>query len=315
VKVYILSILLFFSISSFSQTKSVRELALELSIRDLKMSELVNITNDKFSDSIDKAKFIYYWIGFNIKYDYKLLEPKSTLREKQNAYSYNFYPGQIFVKKMAVCYGYSKLYEWFMNKLGIESTIISGFIRDERNHYVELDSDSEFSHAWNAIKLNGKWRLVDSTWGTSLNEGVADFYFDMPPERAIISHYPKNSTWQLLKKPLSLKEFNNSKFINPIWFKIGYSDIPQMKMDSNYYYFVFKNNPNEDWLVNLMYSVDNKDFYNLREVKTIIQDEYTILRFYKSIIPKKTFFKVNLYKSIDNIDYSLIHSDVINFKM
>ena len=38
------------------------------------MSELVSLTNEKFTDSIDKAKFIYYWIGLNISYDNNLIE-------------------------------------------------------------------------------------------------------------------------------------------------------------------------------------------------------------------------------------------------
>ncbi|MBJ2175131.1 hypothetical protein JBL43_12835 [Aureibaculum sp. A20] len=278
------------------------------------MSDLISFTNAKFTDSIEKAKFIYYWIGLNIKYDDNLLEKKSSLRENNNEYSYNYYPRQIFEMKKAVCYGYSKLYEWFLTELGIESVIISGYIRDERNHYVDLRYDSDYTHAWNAINLNGKWILIDSTWGTSLNQEVSDFYFDMAPERAIITHYPEKNKWQLLDKPLSLQEFNESKFINPIWFKVGYSDIPKIKNDSKYYYFIFKSNPNEEWLVNLLYSVDNVNFYKLRELNKVIQDDYTILRFYKSIIPKKTYFKVNLYKLVGE-NYTLKYKDVINFKM
>ncbi len=314
-KRYLITIFLFLSISSFSQTNSIRDLAKEISNKNLKMSELVSFTNEKFTDSIDKAKFLYYWIGLNINYDYELFENRASSSVYHKEYSYNYYPGQVFEKKKAVCFGYSKLYEWFMNELEIESTIISGYIRDQRNHYVELELDSDFSHAWNAIRLNGKWMLVDTTWGTSLNAEISDFYFDMEPERAIITHYPEKSTWQLLEKPLSLEEFNKSKFINPIWFKVGFSDIPKIKHDSEFYYFIFRSNPNENWLVNLLYSVDNKNFYKLRELNKIVQDGYTILRFYKSIIPKKTYFKVNLYELIGKVDYSLRYKDVINFKI
>lgn len=288
---------------------------MQISSKNPTMLELVSFTNEKFNDSIEKAKFLYYWIGLNISYDHELLENKSSLLDSQKEYSYNKYPEVIFEKKKAVCYGYSKLYEWFMTELGIESTIITGFIRDERNHYVELESDLDYSHAWNAIKLNGKWILVDTTWGTSLNAEISDFYFDMAPERAIITHYPEMISWQLLEKPLSLEEFNKSKYINPIWFKVGFSDIPKIKYDSTYYYFIFKNNLNEDWLVNLLYSVDNINFFKLRELNKIVQDDYTILRFYKSIIPKKTYFKVNLYELTTEVDYSLRYEDVINFKI
>jgi len=314
-KRYLIIMFLFFGISSFSQTNSIRDLAKEISNKNLKMSELVSFTNEKFTDSINKAKFIYYWIGLNINYDHKLLEKKPSSLDYHKEYSYNYDPELIFEKKKAVCYGYSILYQWFMTELGIESTIVTGYIRDERNHYVELELDSDYSHAWSAIKLNGKWILVDTTWGTSLNVEISDFYFDMSPERAIITHYPEKSTWQLLEKPLSLEKFNKSKFINPIWFKVGFSDIPKIKHDSKCYYFIFRNNPNENWLVNLLYSVDNKNFHKLRELNKIVQDGYTILRFYKSIIPKKTYFKVNLYELTGEVGYSLRYKGVINFKI
>jgi len=303
------------SFSAFSQSNDKRDLAKEISNKNLKMSELVSFANENFTDSLDKAKFLYYWVGLNINYDHELLGKMSTSIDIRQDYVYNYYPAQIYSKRLAVCLGYSKLYEWFLTEIGIESKIVTGYIRDNRNHYVELEADSKFSHAWNAVKLNGKWLLVDTTWGTSLNEEISDFYFDMPPERAIITHYPEQSTWQLLENPLSLEEFNKSKFINPIWFKVGYSDIPAIKMDSQYYYFVFRSNPNEEWMVNLLYSVDNKKFHKLRELNKIVQEDYTILRFYKSIIPKKTYFKVNLYKLIGEVNYSLWYSDVINFKI
>lgn len=310
-------ILLFFSISTFCQANKTRDLALEISSKDLTMSELVSLTNEKFKDSTEKAKFIYYWMGFNINYDYKLIAKKQSisLSEYQNLYSYNHYPAQVFIKRTGVCYGYSKLFKYFMDKFGIETEIITGHIRDERNHYVELESDFDYTHAWNVIKLKGKWILVDTTWGTSLNQEVADFYFDIPPKRAVITHFPEKSEWQLLERPLSLEEFNNSVYVNPIWFKVGFSDVPKLKMDYKYYYLIFKTNPNKKWITNLLYSVDNKTFQQLKNSEKFIQDELIIIRFYKSIVPKKVFFKVNLHVSFDGKESQPQYSDVINFKM
>ncbi len=38
----------------------------------------------------------------------------------------------------------------------------------------------------------------------------------------ILVHYPEGSKWQLLKEPLTLEDFNNSQFVKPIWFMIGF---------------------------------------------------------------------------------------------
>lgn len=202
-----------------------------------------------------------------------------------------------------------------MNEIDIEAVVITGHIRDERNHFVELSSDN-FRHAWNAIKLNNKWILVDSTWGTSDDASTSEFYFDTKPEFAIITRYPENSEWQLLEEPLSLEEFNNSIFISPIWFYCGFSDIPKLKADGDYYYFIFRKS-DRNWSVNLQYSSDNLNFNPVLSIEPIVQDGFTFYRFNKNQVPEKVFFKVNITKLTQNgKQYSTsTYSDVINFKI
>ena len=69
-------------------------------------------------------------------------------------------------------------------------------------------------HAWNAVKINGAWYLLDSTWGAGYtdeqNNFVFDFddeYFLMPPEQFIYTHFPEDAKWQLLSTPISNNEF------------------------------------------------------------------------------------------------------------
>lgn len=307
--------LIFFNIFLYSQTRSAKDLVSEISNKNFTMSELVSYANENLTDSIDKAKFFYYWIGSNIMYDKELYQKHSdSSYNYEDDYSYNFEPSSIFEKKLAVCSGYSNLFNWFMEQLGIESVIIIGHIRNERNHYVELESDSSFGHAWNAIKINGRWMIVDTTWGMSSNPVVSDFYFDIAPEKAIITHYPEEESWQLLENPLSLEKFNNSKYIKSIWFIVGFSDIPKLKKDDNYYYFVFRSNPDRKWSVKLLFSIDNMNFQPVQNIKTIIQDGYTFLKFDKSQMPKTTFFKVNLIELYYDgfSSSSLIYEDIIN---
>ena len=70
------------------------------------------------------------------------------------------------------------------------------------------------NHAWNAVKINNKWYLIDSTWGAGyLNDSkkfifrFTDYFFCTPPEEFIISHFPPEEKWQLLEKPVTLSEF------------------------------------------------------------------------------------------------------------
>jgi transglutaminase/protease-like cytokinesis protein 3 len=202
------------------------------------------------------------------------------------------------------------LYQWFLDWVDIETVIISGHIRDERNQYVELDIDDNYRHAWNAIKLNGNWRLIDTTWGTSNDDSQSEFYFDIKPQLLINTHYPENSKWQLLKKPLSLEEFNNSKFVKLTWFFSGFSDIPKLKKDNNYYYFMYKTNTrNKNLSVKLEISNDNLNFKPIKNTFVIDQDGITYVRFEKKGIPKKGFYKVNLHE----FDYPF-YLNIISFK-
>ncbi|WP_175454828.1 transglutaminase domain-containing protein [Lutibacter oricola] len=314
-KIVILIILFSISNFGFAQNQKILSLVEKTNDLNLDMWELTEFAEKNLNDKEQLARFFYYWIGSNIKYDNELYQKiiNGTINND------NFWESQeeykVYDNRKGVCAGYAKLYQWFLDWVDIESVVISGHIRDERNHYINLELDDNYRHAWNAIKINEKWLLVDSTWGTSLDSITADYYFNIDPKKAIITHYPSETKWQLLEKPLTLEEYNKSKFIKPIWFKVGYSDNPNLKRDNKYYYFVFKNNPNKEWIVNLSYSGDNKNFKKIKGLQKIEQDGYTYLRFYKSLIPKKAFFKVNLYKSNNETSVDLAYKDVINFKI
>ncbi len=60
------------------------------------------------------------------------------------------------IKRKCVCEGYAKAFQYLMNEVGIENTIVIGTGTNSRN-------ESE-SHAWNYVKLDGQWYAVDVTW-------------------------------------------------------------------------------------------------------------------------------------------------------
>jgi len=308
-------LILFFANSVISQNESIESLVEKTNELNLDMWDLTTFAEENIKDKEQLAKFFYYWIGSNIQYD-KVTLLKITNGELSNE---KFWKSQdesvVYNSRKGVCAGYANLFKWFMDWVDIETVVISGHIRDERNHYVELETDDSFRHAWNAIKINDKWILIDTTWGTSEEKETTEFYFDIKPEFSIVSHYPKNSKWQLLKEPLSLEEFNNSKFIKPIWFFVGFSDIPKLMSDKDYYYFVFKNNPNLEWNVGLKFSSDNINFKSIENIEPIVQDGYTYCRFLKNQIPEKAFFKINLLKLGENQFSYSEYKDVINFKI
>lgn len=315
-KSILIFILTLFIISiSTAQNESIKSLVEKTSEKNLDIFELTEIAKNQIKDKRELAEFFYYWIGSNIKYDYEFYKKIKEGKISSQDYNIRQHHYEVFDSKTAVCGGYANLFEWFMFEIDVEVEIITGHIRDQRNHYVDLSSKN-YLHAWNAIKLDDNWLLVDSTWGVSNDSAQSDFYFDINPEWAILTHYPSDQTWQLLEKPLSLEEFNESKFVNQLWFFAGFTDIPKLMEDQDYYYFIFTTNPDENWLVSLYYSSDNMSFNPIKDILPINQDGSTYYRFSKKPIQKKAYFKVNLIHLNSGEDYSYsLHKDIINFKI
>ncbi|MBC7861457.1 MAG: hypothetical protein IAF38_00700, partial [Bacteroidia bacterium] len=73
----------------------------------------------------------------------------------------------------------------------------------------------ETNHAWNSVKINDKWYLMDVCWASGkiakrkrkINSGRNDFYYLTPPEEFIKTHRPVKNNWQLLSEPVSMRKY------------------------------------------------------------------------------------------------------------
>jgi len=82
------------------------------------------------------------------------------------------------VDKRAVCDGYSKAYKLVLDKLGIESIIISGVV-------------DNLPHAWNLVKLDGNYYHVDVTSDKLDDKStryVVHTYFNVTDEEILDTH-------------------------------------------------------------------------------------------------------------------------------
>ncbi len=310
----LLPIIFILSISTYGQS-SIKDHASEASSRKLSIIELSEYSKNNFSSNYERAKFFYYWINQNIVYEYEVLERRrnGVYTDKDNLN--NTDPKIIFNRRKAVCQGYSELYKKFMEDLDIETVIIDGYVRHFTNPYVEPDKDAGFSHTWNAIKIEGEWLIVDTTWANQFVSNIPDYYFDISPEKAIITHFPNDSDWQLLETPLTLDEFNDSQYIDPLWFLTGFEEKPSIKQDENYYYFFYKQNPNKNWLVRLGFGTDNINYEPVPKIRVINQDGFTYYRFEKNVVSKNTAFKVDLNSFNEEKQTMMLYKNIILFKI
>ncbi|MHC1630944.1 MAG: transglutaminase domain-containing protein [Methanotrichaceae archaeon] len=164
----------------------------------------------------EKARAIYRWITANIDYD-----TKGYFVE-----SYNYSSPEDMIKEgKAVCGGYGNLFQHLCNATGLECAEICGYGKGY-GYQVGSEFTGPSNHAWNAIKIDGKWQLVDSTWGAGyINDEKQfvrqfdDYYFLTPPEEFVYTHLPEETRWQLLEDPLSKEEYEQLVYLKPPFFK------------------------------------------------------------------------------------------------
>lgn len=141
------------------------------------------------------------------------------------AYVAGEYPPQdarhVLLTRKAVCAGYAKLMAALGEATGDQILYIPG---DARVGAAGLSGEG---HAWNAVKLEGAWYLIDATWDAGSVEGSkftrryrTDYLF-APPHVMGMTHFPDAEVWQLRTRPLTRAEFLQQPVLRPWFFSNG----------------------------------------------------------------------------------------------
>lgn len=101
----------------------------------------------KATTPYDKVKAIYDWLCTNVVYDYTNLNDPAYML-KHTAYA-------AAINHTAVCQGYAVLFYRLALECGIDARVIAG---------KGNGSKGWEDHAWNIVKLGGKYYLLDATW-------------------------------------------------------------------------------------------------------------------------------------------------------
>lgn len=171
-----------------------------------------------YRNESEKARAIFRWVAANIRYDTR-------------AYFSGKIPAsgadRTLRNRTAVCGGFSSLFEALARAAGLEAVTIHGWARG----YGSVAGESirgEPDHAWNAVRVNGRWKLVDPTWGGGVLDETGKYvrrfdgyFFFTPPEKLIATHFPEDAAWQLLDPAVSRARFDERPFIRPAFFRFG----------------------------------------------------------------------------------------------
>jgi hypothetical protein len=157
----------------------------------VKLSEYLT---DPYEDDLEKVRSIFTWLIYNIDYDNTAYNDGNKRINQSNE--------DVLTRKKAVCFGYATLFKALCEAANIEAEVVSGFSKQTLGSATKL---GENNHAWNAVKINGKWQLLDATWTSGLKTTTDDFmktfdvtYFLPSPELFICNHLPADPMWQLL---------------------------------------------------------------------------------------------------------------------
>jgi len=146
-------------------------------------------------NNYEKIRAIYCWVAENIEYDWLGF---------YDDYYKNTRPSSVLNSKRTICSGFANLIKRMGTLAGIETVKISGF--GKGYGYKPGSRLSGVNHAWNAVKIDGHWYLLDSAWGAYFNK---EEYFFPSPADFIISHYPVDRKWQLLENTITKNQFRN----------------------------------------------------------------------------------------------------------
>ncbi len=133
----------------------------------------------------DRIKTIYRHIASHTSY-------ASNTNDKHVFTAYG-----ALIDHVAVCQGYSQLFYRLMKESGIDCRIISG------------TSDNE-NHAWNIVKLDDKYYLMDVTWDSSLGGNSMIYFLRGSKDFDVI--LPDYTHIPVYQNNIIFEDFNSAQF-------------------------------------------------------------------------------------------------------
>lgn len=170
----------------------------------------------EFAESdAEKFRILFRWVANNIEYRYGRsgTDPDEVLR-----------------KGRAVCEGYSALLQAMCDAAGIPCKTITGHAKSYAGDDIPKDM-RESDHAWNAVKLGGRWHLVDVTWAAGdvdprrrkFTKRFDETYFLANPCFFMLNHYPDDPQWNLCDTIYNKGKFKRSAVYSGAFDDLGMS--------------------------------------------------------------------------------------------
>ena len=155
---------------------------------------------------------VHDWIALHVAYDVDSLVPGQ--RKPQDA-------DTVYRSGLGVCAGYANLFVALARSAGLDAAYLTGNVRSE-------DGDiAGSSHAWNAVKIDGHWALLNVTWDAGV---VEDGRFEAEYRTAYLSPRrrcsgsttsPNTTPGSSTRRPISRGAFIRQPNVTPSFHAAG----------------------------------------------------------------------------------------------
>lgn len=134
-----------------------------------------------------RVELLHDAIAKTAKYDFDAAnaiaanQESATVDSSQEAYG-------ILVSRTAVCTGYAEAFKLAASAVGLESVVVTGDV---------VDGPTIGPHAWNRVRVDGTWRVVDVTWDDldGANGEVSHDFLLVPDGHPLLASRVADSDW------------------------------------------------------------------------------------------------------------------------
>jgi hypothetical protein len=187
----------------------------------MSMGTINNVVSNKFTDKIDKARAIYYWVAHNIAYDVKALRNSSNAKNT---------PAEVLLTRKATSLGFASLFQDMCSSADIRCLTVDGFVKYNAQQIGE--KDQEINHSWAVVQLGQtpeEWFYVDPAFGSGnlsadmkeFTPAYSDAYFFTEKATFNQQHFPDNSAWKLGSAPKNKGDFFEMPVIKTAAMELG----------------------------------------------------------------------------------------------
>lgn len=229
-------LLMFVCTLTFAQVEINQYTEIDARVRDkyIKSNDVYTIAEEvsyEYDSDEEKVRAIYVWIAENIEYSYDTyLDQRENRSERRirtkDKDEYEELLTELKDDDLAKCLknrggvetDFSYMFMKMCDAIGVEAGELKGYLRRSERRIGLAPRRPD--HIWNWAIVDGKKAFFDTylaagTFDKRAKEFTKEFdgsYFMIPPRVMILSHYPEDSTKQMLTPPMSKQEFANQPF-------------------------------------------------------------------------------------------------------